>query len=88
MNAKEALESPWMLGEDLESYDLSGNLDKFRKFNAKRKLRQAVLGLIAAKKMEHFIGVSDDLTFECDTQMKHCEYTGESYYFSMPCLLY
>mmetsp|Transcript_1862 Transcript_1862/g.2094 ORF Transcript_1862/g.2094 Transcript_1862/m.2094 type:complete len:353 (+) Transcript_1862:148-1206(+) len=63
LSAKEALESPWMLDKDLESYDLGENLTQFRKFNAKRKLRQAVLAFIATKKMERFIGFSQDVTF-------------------------
>ena len=45
MNANSALNSSWILGQDtqLENFDLGGNLQQFRKYNAKRKLRQAVL---------------------------------------------
>lgn len=45
LSAKEALSSPWFSGSDevLASKNLGANLDAFRKFNAKRKLRQAVL---------------------------------------------
>lgn len=45
ITATEALSSSWILGGDsqLEGYDLGANLQQFRKFNAKRKLRHAVL---------------------------------------------
>ena len=45
ISASEALRSNWVLGGDsqLEGFDLGANLTQFRKFNAKRKLRQAVL---------------------------------------------
>lgn len=45
ITATDALRSSWMLGGDsqLEGFDLNNNLQQFRKFNAKRKLRQAVL---------------------------------------------
>ena len=45
ISANDALRSSWVLGGDsqLEGFDLGNNLEQFRKFNAKRKLRQAVL---------------------------------------------
>ena len=45
LSAKQALEDPWMTGSDelLAGKDLGVNLDQFRKYNAKRKVRQAVL---------------------------------------------
>lgn len=51
--ANDALGSAWIQGGDdeLAGFDLGVNLDKFRKFNAKRKLRQAVLTLMATNKM-------------------------------------
>lgn len=57
MSASEALESSWMRGKDhdLESHDLSVNLAKFKKFNATRRLRQAVLTVIATEKFSHFV---------------------------------
>lgn len=53
ISASEALRSNWVLGGDsqLEGFDLGANLTQFRKFNAKRKLRQAVLTLMATNKM-------------------------------------
>lgn len=53
MTASEALNTPWVTGGDdqLQGFDLGNNLQQFRKFNAKRKLRQAVLTLMATNKM-------------------------------------
>jgi len=53
INATEALNTSWILGGDsqLAGIDLNHNLQQFRKFNAKRKLRQAVLTLMATNKM-------------------------------------
>eukprot|EP00957_Ditylum_brightwellii_P045304 3434132-Ditylum_brightwellii.AAC.1 len=45
LTAKDALADPWMTGSDdlLAGKDLGVNLDQFRRYNAKRKVRQAVL---------------------------------------------
>lgn len=53
ITARKALNSSWVLGGDsqLAGYDLGANLQQFRKYNAKRKLRQAVLTLMATNKM-------------------------------------
>jgi calcium/calmodulin-dependent protein kinase I len=53
ISANEALRSSWVLGGDsqLEGFDLGNNLEQFRKYNAKRKLKQAVLTLMATNKM-------------------------------------
>jgi calcium/calmodulin-dependent protein kinase I len=53
ITASDALRSSWILGEDyqLANFDLGNNLVQFRKYNAKRKLRQAVLTLMATNKM-------------------------------------
>jgi serine/threonine protein kinase len=53
LSAPKALSSKWITGSDelLAGKDLGANLDAFRKFNAKRKLRQAVLTLMATNKM-------------------------------------
>lgn len=53
ITARNALNSSWVLGGDsqLAGYDLGANLQQFRKYNAKRKLRQAVLTLMATNKM-------------------------------------
>merc|ERR1719330_631848 len=50
-------------GGVLKEMDLRDNLEKLKKFNAKRKFRQAVLAHIAMEKMTHFIGMGRDLTF-------------------------
>ena len=53
LSAVEALNNPWINGssELLAGKDLGANLAEFKKFNAKRKLRHAVLTLIATNKM-------------------------------------
>ena len=53
LSASKALQNAWITGSDalLEGKDLGANLTEFKKFNAKRKLRQAVLTLIATNKM-------------------------------------
>lgn len=60
-----ALKSTWMQkdGAILKNQDLSENLNGFRKFNAKRKIKQAVLAHVAMKKMAHFIGLGNDQAF-------------------------
>jgi len=49
----EAIQNSWIMGGDdaLSQVDLGKNLGEFKKFNAKRKFRQAVLTLIATNKM-------------------------------------
>jgi calcium/calmodulin-dependent protein kinase I len=53
MSADSALRCSWIEGSDdvLSGQDLGTNLTQFRKYNAKRKLRQAVLTLMATNKM-------------------------------------
>lgn len=53
LSAQKALEDPWITGSDdyLVGQDLGVNLGAFKKFNAKRKLRHAVLTLMATNKM-------------------------------------
>jgi len=53
ISANDALRNPWITGrdEDLESQDLAVNLGAFKKYNAKRKVRQAVLTLMATNKI-------------------------------------
>jgi len=52
-DAPKVLESRWMVAEDdyLMSQDLGLNLQEFKKFNAKRKLRAAVSTIIATQKL-------------------------------------
>uniref|UniRef100_A0A7S3L7C7 non-specific serine/threonine protein kinase n=1 Tax=Amphora coffeiformis TaxID=265554 RepID=A0A7S3L7C7_9STRA len=52
-NAPKILESRWMSAEDdyLMSQDLGLNLQEFKRFNAKRKLRAAVSTIIATQKL-------------------------------------
>ena len=56
ITATDALRTPWILGGDsqLAGYDLNSNLQQFRKFNAKRKLRQAVLTVSSYRKIRLF----------------------------------
>lgn len=53
LTADEALENPWIMGDDakLAKKDLGPNLQKFRNFNAKRKFRAAVSTIIAINKL-------------------------------------
>jgi len=53
LNAQASLEQPWMTGSDdyLVGQDLGVNLVEFKRFNAKRKLRQAVFTLMATNKL-------------------------------------
>lgn len=53
LTAEQALNDPWVTGNDdvLSTMDLGTNLDKFKQYNAKRKLRHAILTLMATNKM-------------------------------------
>jgi calcium/calmodulin-dependent protein kinase I len=53
ISASRALQDPWITGSDemLAGNDLGANLDQFRRYNAKRKVRQAVLTLMATNKI-------------------------------------
>jgi calcium/calmodulin-dependent protein kinase (CaM kinase) II/calcium/calmodulin-dependent protein kinase I len=53
LTAGNALENPWITGDDakLANKDLGVNLQKFRNFNAKRKFRAAVNSIIAVNKL-------------------------------------
>lgn len=54
ITANEVLEHEWIRGDDstLANYDLGVNLAEFKKFNAKRKFRSAVLSVMVYNKME------------------------------------
>ena len=53
LTAEEALENGWILGDDarLAEKDLGVNLNKFRNFNGKRKLKAAVSAIIAMNRL-------------------------------------
>ena len=51
ISASTALASSWIQDDGLERNDLGSNLKTFKRFNAKRKLRQAVLTVIATNKI-------------------------------------
>jgi len=51
ISASTALASSWIQDDGLERHDLGSNLKTFKRFNAKRKLRQAVLTVIAANRI-------------------------------------
>lgn len=53
LTVQQALNDPWVKKNDnlLETTDLGNNLDKLRRYNAIRKLRQAILTLMATNKM-------------------------------------
>jgi calcium/calmodulin-dependent protein kinase I len=50
ISAHDALASNWIQNRELESHDLGANLEVMKKFNAKRKLKQAVLAVMATNK--------------------------------------
>jgi len=57
ISAQDALNHPWIsAGDDiaLQAIDLVDNLNELRRFNAKRKLRQAVMSVIAVNKVSWF----------------------------------
>lgn len=58
VNAVQALNNKWITGSDasLEGKDLGKNLEEFKKFNAKRKFKAAVKGVVAANTLKAFIG--------------------------------
>jgi serine/threonine protein kinase len=53
LNAREALENPWIRGDDasLAKKGLDKNLKEFKKFNAKRKFKAAVSTIMAVNKL-------------------------------------
>jgi serine/threonine protein kinase len=55
ISASEALNSNWIRSEELESHDLGSNLQELKKFNAKRKLKQAVMVVMANNKMTRML---------------------------------
>jgi len=58
VSATQALENPWITGSDaaLAKKDLGKNLEEFKKFNAKRKFKAAVKGVVATNMMKSFVG--------------------------------
>lgn len=54
ITAKEALGDNWIMGtdEDLAGKDLTANLGEFKRFNAKRKFKSAVISIMMMNKME------------------------------------
>eukprot|EP00977_Amphora_coffeiformis_P010295 scaffold2385_cov178-Amphora_coffeaeformis.AAC.12 len=55
---KEALANPWITKDAaaLAKKDLGKNLEEFKKFNAKRKFKAAVKGVVATNMMKQFVG--------------------------------
>ena len=58
ISAKEALANPWLTGSgaSLASHDLGKNLEEFKRFNAKRRFKAAVKGVVATNNMKAFVG--------------------------------
>mmetsp|Transcript_29921 Transcript_29921/g.88966 ORF Transcript_29921/g.88966 Transcript_29921/m.88966 type:complete len:519 (-) Transcript_29921:688-2244(-) len=56
LSAKEALQNSWITGSDasLEGKDLGKNLEAMKTFNAKRKFKAAVKGVVATQKIKSF----------------------------------
>lgn len=61
LNATESLMNPWIgvSAEELAGKDLGKNLEEFRRFNGKRKLRAAVHAIIITNRMERKLGVKN-----------------------------
>jgi len=55
---RDALSNPWITKDAaaLAKKDLGKNLEEFKKFNAKRKFKAAVKGVVATNMMKHFVG--------------------------------
>ena len=62
LTAQDAMDNTWILGDDetLAQRDLGANLEKFRNFNGKRKLRAAVSAIIAAQRLNFLGGKNPD----------------------------
>lgn len=58
ISAKQALANPWVMGSgaSLAKKDLGKNLEEFKKFNARRKFKAAVKGVVASNMMKSFVG--------------------------------
>lgn len=84
LTADQALASSWMnkTSRSLNNPELRQSMANFRKFNAKRKMKQAVLMAIATEKMSHFVGMGNDQTFGFIQNKKHlvgCDPMDKSY---------
>jgi len=66
VTAIEALNNTWITGSDasLAGKDLGKNLEEFKKFNAKRKFKAAVKGVVAANMVKNFVGGAKDTSLE------------------------
>ena len=58
VTATEALQNRWIggSGKKLAQKDLGKNLEEFKKFNARRKFKAAVQGVVAANTVKKFVG--------------------------------
>mmetsp|Transcript_11081 Transcript_11081/g.23390 ORF Transcript_11081/g.23390 Transcript_11081/m.23390 type:complete len:527 (-) Transcript_11081:700-2280(-) len=58
ISARQALANPWVMGSgaSLAKKDLGKNLEEFKKFNARRKFKAAVKGVVASNMMKSFVG--------------------------------
>lgn len=54
LTAEQALDNTWIQGDDrtLKKKDLGPNLEELKKFNAKRKFKAAVYGVMASNKLQ------------------------------------
>jgi calcium/calmodulin-dependent protein kinase I len=79
LTATQALQNGWILGDaaKLEKKDLGANLEKFRNFNGKRKLRAAVSAIIAMNRLNQLGGFlrslesKDELDIDEDESTNH-----------------
>jgi serine/threonine protein kinase len=76
MTAQQAMDNPWIQGDDskLAKNDLGGNLQKLRNFNGKRKFRAAVATIMAVNKLNvlgaSFFSKPSELSDDNDEQQE------------------
>ena len=66
VTAAEALQNSWIggSGKKLAKKDLGKNLEEFKKFNARRKFKAAVQGVVAANMVKNFVGGAKSTSLE------------------------
>lgn len=69
LTAKQALRHPWFLDNpsDLVKINLDKNLAEMKKWNARRKFKAAVHGVIATKRVERIVESLTQAAAECNT---------------------
>eukprot|EP00640_Fibrocapsa_japonica_P001450 CAMPEP_0113934478 /NCGR_PEP_ID=MMETSP1339-20121228/1803_1 /TAXON_ID=94617 /ORGANISM="Fibrocapsa japonica" /LENGTH=389 /DNA_ID=CAMNT_0000936297 /DNA_START=53 /DNA_END=1222 /DNA_ORIENTATION=+ /assembly_acc=CAM_ASM_000762 len=62
-SAQELLQHPWICAHDdhLHARDITQTLEEFRKFNAKRKLKGAIRGVLALNRLQSALGTNSSV---------------------------